>query len=82
MIVLRLELHSVITGKITRLGTAYIANDGKGSATRGTYTLELYGKKHRRLGVPRVEVAAWPRKARHPWALVAALLKLAYPPKG
>lgn len=39
MIVVKLELHSAVTKEVTQLGQIVIANTGKGSRTRGNYTV-------------------------------------------
>jgi hypothetical protein len=45
MIVVKIELHSAITGRVSRLGEIVIANDGTGTANQGNYWGKLYGKK-------------------------------------
>jgi hypothetical protein len=42
MIVIKVELHSAITGRVKRLGTMMIANTGTGDKSRGTYMGEVY----------------------------------------
>lgn len=37
MLVIRVELHSAITGKISEVARMIIANDGTGTRTRGNY---------------------------------------------
>lgn len=44
MIVVRVELHSAITGIVTNLGQLVIANDGTGSRTRSNYTVTQHDK--------------------------------------
>lgn len=41
MIVVKVELHSAITGRVSRIGTVRIANVG-GSKTRGDYQCESF----------------------------------------
>lgn len=41
MIVVKVELHSAITGKITEIGRMLIANDGTGSHRLGQYHVRL-----------------------------------------
>ena len=44
MIVVKVELHSAITGKVTSLCEAVIYNDGTGTGSRGNY-IARFGKK-------------------------------------
>ena len=44
MIVVKIELHSAITGKVTRLGEAVIYNDGTGTNSRGNYVARFSKK--------------------------------------
>lgn len=78
MIVVKVELHSAITGKVTELGTAHICNDGTGSNSRGNYVMRLFGKG----GTPMktATLSNWPRLSKHVWALVSAMLAEVYEP--
>ena len=78
MIVVKVELHSALTGQITLLGKALIANTGTGTATRGNYWMDLMGRNNVAMK-DRVRIENWPRKAKHPWALVARMLREVYP---
>jgi hypothetical protein len=40
MIVVKIELHSAITREVTQLGQMVIANTGKGTRSRGNYTVK------------------------------------------
>lgn len=85
MLVVKVELHSAITGNVTELARAVIYNDGtEPSAKRGNYrcysvrgrdaaTLERRMREcghHARDG----EVKAYPRLRLHVWHLVARAL--------
>lgn len=62
MIVVKIELHSACTRKVTELGRVEIINDGTGSELRGNYDVHRIGQHSRWLGVGRVE--NHPRKSR------------------
>lgn len=62
MIIVKIELHSAVTGKVTELGRMHIINDGTGTPQRGNYHVHKLGKDRRRLDVARVE--NHPRKSR------------------
>lgn len=79
MIVVKVELHSAITGQITLLGKAIIANDGRGTCASGNYWMDLRGKNNVAMK-DRVRIEKWPRQAKHVWALVARMLQEVYPP--
>lgn len=89
MIVLKLELHSAVTGKVTEIGRTIIANDGNGSASRGNYICKV-GRKQPdgteyqnskiwkdplRIGT----VEDYPRLSYNVWRLVIRALKSAFP---
>lgn len=44
MIIVKIELHSAKTGKVTELGRMHISNDGTGDDERGNYRVELMRK--------------------------------------
>lgn len=72
MIVVKVELHSAITGLVTQLGKAIICNDGTGTSTRGSYYMKLFGKNG--VEMKGSTLGNWPRKSKHVWALVSAML--------
>lgn len=83
MIVIRVELHSAITGKVQELARATLCNTGEGSHTVGHYVAAtLRGRDRARLDVAqardqatrRGEVRDWPRLRLHVWNLVAEAL--------
>lgn len=80
MLIVRVELVSAITGKVTEIAKMRIANTGTGTPERGIYTGAAVKKgspipylpKHvMRYG----EVFDYPRKSTHVWNLVARMLK-------
>ncbi len=87
MIIVRVELHSAITRKVTEIARMKIINAG-GSAERGDYyvaTLRGRSKDQLDRGIATREgdVKDYPRQAIHVWHLVArALLAMAYAGKG
>lgn len=87
MIVVRVELHSAITGKVSELARMHICNVG-GTATKGDYHCEtLRGRSKADLD-KRVQqrvgnVMNYPRLAIHVWHLVArSLVAMGYAGKG
>jgi len=83
MIIVRVELHSAITGKITEIARMGIANIG-GTRTRGDYSVKTYRGRsaeelNRRVPERSGQVTNYPRLAIHVWHLVArALLTMNY----
>lgn len=83
MIIVRVELHSAITGEITEIARAHIANTG-GDRTRGNY--QAYTMRGRskdqldRIVMQRSGVVLnYPRLALHVWHLIArALIAMGY----
>lgn len=80
MILVKIELHSAVTGKITPLGIMTIANDGTSTnPKRGHYDVKL-GRKGNLGNVftaPQrtARVEKYPRAAFSVWVLVARALK-------
>lgn len=70
MIILKIELHSAITGKVTEIGRAHIINDGTGTHKCGNYDIHVMRKgttnKVQRSG----RVTDYPRQAYTVWELV------------
>ena len=80
MIVVRVELHSAITGRVTELARMEIANDGAGAATHGNYDGVTFkgrdaGALDRRVEARLGAVENFPRKSTHVWSLVARMLE-------
>lgn len=96
MIVVKIELWSAITHRISEIGRMYIANDGSGSAERGDYQaavckrgtdkvphpLDPAGPKATRSGA----IKDYPRLAYNVWRLIARACLATFPeeraPKG
>jgi hypothetical protein len=83
MILIRIELHSARTGKVTEIGRMKIVNDG-GTDDRGNYrATTLTGRTRAQLDrgnwTRAGAVLDYPRKAVHVWHLVArALIAMNY----
>ena len=85
MIVIRIDLHSARSGKVTRLGTAIINNEGVLHAgDKCDYTLSI-GRKNKPefkdiLANPtrRGHIKKWPRSRKVIWQMLQALLNEAY----
>lgn len=80
MIVLRIELHSAVTKRVTELGRIHIANDGSGTGSVGNYIVAaLRGRSTEQLdrGARQREgrVTGFPRQQLHVWNLAARALK-------
>jgi hypothetical protein len=87
VLVVRVDLHSAITGKTTEIARMIIANDGTGSPGRGSYWgRAAKGKVEGDQMIPaaimyeprklrHAEVKEYPRKSLHVWNLVARMLK-------
>ena len=79
MLIVRVELHSAITGKRTEIARMHICNRG-GTETRGDYgCTALRGRSARDFDVfmaqRRGRIENYPRLAVHVWNLVAHALK-------
>jgi len=86
MIVVKIELHSAITGKIQELGRTYIANTGGGTGERGEYDVAVCRKgnfEYCGMAAPNIlrngEVTNYPRLSYNVWRLVIRALKSAFP---
>jgi hypothetical protein len=79
MIVVRVELHSAITGRVTELARAEITNDATGTIERGNYlvrTLRGRGAAQldHRVAQRHGQVTNYPRRREHVWNLVSIAL--------
>lgn len=81
MLVVKIELHSAITGQVTEIGKMIIANDGTGTREVGNYDVRLgrrgvqelskiYHKPSRR-----GRVLEYRRLSKSVWELVSKALK-------
>lgn len=85
MLVLKLELHSAVTGEVTEVGRTLIYNVG-GTEDRGDYAVKV-GRKARRFSNRKVhekplrtgEVKDYPRMTYNVWRLVIRALMDAFP---
>ncbi len=85
MIVVKVELHSAITHKVTTLATAIISNKGTGTKNRGDYDVKIgragtsdlvsVYQKPQRTG----SVENYPRLSYSVWRLVIRALRSAFP---
>lgn len=78
MIIVRVELHSAITGKVTEIARAIIANKG-GTKERGDYDVATFrGRSAEQLNGLQIQrrgkVEGHPRLSQHVWNLVAKAL--------
>ena len=84
MIIVKVELHSAVTGQVQTLGLMRIANDGTGGTKKGNYDCHVAHKrdavKHQ-IGRPARtgKVRDYPRLSYNVWRLVARALKSAFP---
>lgn len=90
MILVRVELHSAITGKVTEIARMKIINDGTAVGdTRGNYiATTLRGAdakdfdKRNPTTLRETTLQHWPRMQKHVWYLVARLLdQMGYGPE-
>ena len=68
MLVIRIELHSAVTGQITTIATGTICNTGTGSPTQGNYRIELRDAAGRKWKTGQIE--GFPRKRLLAWDLL------------
>lgn len=65
MLVVKIELHSAVTGRVTTIAAGTICNTGTGSPTQGNYRIELRDAAGRKWksgdieGFPRKRLLAW-----------------------
>lgn len=89
MIVVRIELHSARTGKVSELGRLFITNDATGDARTGNYDVTLARKGATKVPQPlnpkgpkpartgRVE--GYPRLSYNVWRLITKALLACFP---
>lgn len=65
MIVVRMELHSAVTGQVTELGQLVIANTGTGTRTKGNYEVRQSrkGKPFVKLPEGKIDLSAYDSEA-------------------
>lgn len=79
MLVVKVELHSAVTGEISEIARMRIYNDSSGTRTRSHYVGDVFrGRSFEALDKTTVHksgtVKNWPRLDRHVWNLVATML--------
>lgn len=79
MLIVRVELHSALTGRVTEIARMRIANRGTGTARRADYDVMTFrgrdgGALDRASVQRRGAVLGWPRLRVHVWSLVAEAL--------
>lgn len=82
MIVVKIELHSARTHKVTQLGELHLSNDDKASREnprRGTYRVELFRKPKFTSVLKGTVVEDWPRLDKPIWQLLQKALNQLYP---
>lgn len=80
MLIVKIELHSAVTGEISEIARMRLYNDGHGTGRRGGYVGEVFrGRSFEALDKATIhkrgEIKNWPRLDRHVWNLVAAMLE-------
>ena len=86
MLVVKIELHSAVTGRVTTLAQAVIYNDGTGSKSVGNYKVVI-GRKGQSLKAllkkpwRRSVVTKFPRAQLGAWYLLREALTAAMPRK-
>lgn len=86
MLVIKIELHSAVTGKVKPLGQAIIINDGTGEPGRGNYEVRVgHGRDAKSLAkvytrpARKGRVENYPRLSYSVWRLVIRALRAAFP---
>jgi len=73
MLVVKIELHSAVTGRVTTIATGTICNTGTGSPTQGNYRIELRDAAGRKWKSGHIE--EFPRKRLLTWDLLYRALE-------
>lgn len=74
MLVVRIELHSAITGKVTEIGRMHIINTDTGTQKRGNYDVEIMRRGTTDKVQRRGSVTDYPRLSYTVWELVRRAL--------
>ena len=72
MLIVKIELHSAVTGQVTTIATGKIVNTGTGSPTQGNYRIELQDAAGRQWKTGHIE--GFPRKRLLAWDLLVSRL--------
>lgn len=70
MLIVKIELHSARTGKVTEIGRMHISNRGTGTPKRGNYRVEVMRKGSKTRVQREGEVNNYPRQSYSVWELV------------
>ena len=73
MLIVKIELHSALTGEIRTIATGKIVNTGTGSPTQGSYRIELRDAAGRIWKTGHIE--GFPRKRLLAWDLLCRALE-------
>lgn len=73
MLVVKIELHSAVTGRVTTIATGTICNTSTGSPTQGNYRIELRDAAGRKWKSGHIE--EFPRKRLLAWDLLYRALE-------
>ena len=73
MLIIKIELHSAVTGKVTTIAAGKIVNTGTGTPTRGNYRIDLRDAAGRPWKTGTVE--GFPRKRLLAWDLLYRALE-------
>lgn len=79
MIIVKIELHSAITGLATEIGRMKIYNDGTGTDRRGNYDIVVLKRRSEYLVQRLGRVEDYPRRSYNVWRLIARAILSAFP---
>lgn len=86
MIVVKIELWSARTGRVTEIGRTYITNDGTGTDDRRNYDVWICRRgryappgDYKSAATRTASITKFPSKAYNVWRLIARALKAAFP---
>lgn len=78
MLLVKVELHSALTGRVSEIARMVLWNTGSGTALRGNYKGHTLRKLKGGFGAVKLkggEVEDYPRKSKHVWHLVSRMLR-------
>jgi hypothetical protein len=80
MIIVKVELHSARTGKITELGRMHVSNDCTSTDfSRGNYNVEVFRRGSTSRVNRRGRVYDFPRHSYSIWRLISRAIRSAFP---
>lgn len=77
MILVKVELHSAQTGKVTEIGRLQIANDRSGSKERGNYLVWIFRRGSKARVQRQAQLLDFPRLSAPIWKLLRRALEAA-----